>query len=333
MRLGSVSLSGLLWLALGSAGCASTTAAAMVGDDAALQRAATHPGLAGCTAAPTEIGRVQSRELDEISGIVESRVTPGVFFVHNDSGDSPRFFALNASGALLAELELDDVSVLIDAEDIASGPAPGGGTYLYVGDTGNNFASMGVGIPRRKAVLYRVPEPAIRLDARGVKLELRGAFPIVFTFPDGARDVEAFFVDPRSGDLFMISKQLDGHSQVLGASASVLGAGGGKLRLLGALQFGSGSLPGSTMPTAASVSPDGSVILVRTYDSVFAFRRGPAESVLDALSRPPVREAAPREAQGEAIGVVGNGAAFITISEGIEPAVNCGLLAPSPTQN
>ena len=277
---------------------------------------------------PVAVGRIESVELNEISGIVESRRSPGVFFVHNDSGDSARLFAIDRAGSTLAELKLEPVPLLIDAEDIALGPGPNGQSFLYLGDTGNNFASMGLGIPRRKAVLYRFDEPQLALTGHDAKVSIREVFPITFTFPNGARDVEAFFVDPLSGYLFMISKQGDGHSQLLSASPEQLAGGGGELRLETELVFGQGSLPGNPMPTAASISRDGLAILIRTYSSVFLFRREPGDAVTAALSRPPRQLPSPREQQGESIGFADQDAAFITISEGVNPAVNCASLAP-----
>jgi hypothetical protein len=282
-----------------------------------------------CPARPAVVGQIEDPELDEISGLVESWHQPGVFFVHNDSGDSPRFFAIDRRGRVLAELELPDVPLLLDAEDIALGPGPGGAPFVYLGDTGNNFASMGLGIPRLKAVLYRVPEPHISNAAQHVKLELRDAFPIVLTFPNGARDVEAFFVDPWSGDLVMISKQPNGRSQILSASAALLAAGGGELRLAGELVFGRGALGGSPMPTAASITRDGSAILVRTYSSVFLFRRRAGEPAPAALLRAPEPLPAPAERGGEAIGFTERGAAFVTVPEGVRPAVSCSTLPVS----
>lgn len=272
------------------------------------------------------MGRLRDVQLNEISGVVESTKNPQVLFVHNDSGDSPRFFAIDRQGELLAELTLETVPILIDAEDIAIGPGPGGGSFVYLGDTGNNFASFGVGIPRRKAVLYRVAEPEVPSAARGLEVPLRDAFPIVLSFPRGARDVEAFFVDPVSGELFIITKQADGHSQLLVASAAQLAGGGGQLTFLGELRFGQPPLPGSPMPTSAAISRDGSTILVRTYSSVFLFSRSAGESVLSALSRAPVAYPSPSEPQGEAIAFVDRDSSFLTISEGVKPPLNCASL-------
>jgi len=278
------------------------------------------------TATPADARRgpahVRDARLNEISGVAESHKNPDVLFVHNDSGDSPRFFAINRQGEVLAELVLSTVPLLIDAEDIAIGPGPGGGSYVYLGDTGNNFASFGQGIPRRKAVIYRVPEPDVPSSARQLRVPLSEAFPIVFTFPQGARDIEAFFVDPVTGELFLITKQPDGHSQLLMASVAQLVGGGGKLALVAELHFGRGSLPGSTMPTSAAISKDGAAILVRTYSSVLLFTRAAGESVPSALSRVPRVLPSPDEPQGEAIAFVDRDRAFLTISEGVAPVIN-----------
>jgi hypothetical protein len=285
-----------------------------------------------CPEVPSAVGRLRDAELDEISGIVESRSAPGVFFVHNDSGDSPRFFAIDRSGAELAELVLEGVPKLLDAEDIAIGPGPGGASYVYLGDTGNNFASMGLGIPRRKAVLYRVPEPAVSRSSHHARSKLGGVFPIVLTFPDGAKDVEAFFVDPRNGELVMISKQRNGPSQILTLSAAQLAAGGGELVLAGELRFGSGALPGSTMPTAADISRDGSAILLRTYSSVLLFQRRADEPAASALLRPPRSVPHLEESQGEAVGFCEADSAFVTVSEGVGARVNCGRIPTPPSE-
>jgi hypothetical protein len=278
---------------------------------------------ARCATTPRAIGRVRDPQLDEISGVVESRLDPRVLFVHNDSGDTPRFFAIDRRGELLAELTLKTVPILLDAEDLAIGIGPGGGSFLYLGDTGNNFASMGLGIPRRKAVVYRIPEPPIDRSARQVKLELTEAFPIWLSFPDGPRDVEAFFVDPSTGDLILLGKQQDGVSQILLAPAALVAAGGGELTLLGQLRFGQAPLGGNPMVTSASIKRDGSAILVRTYSSVFLFERLAGESIMSALGRAPRILPSPPEGQGEAVTFVDQDKDYLTISEGRYPALNC----------
>jgi hypothetical protein len=54
-----------------------------------------------------EQGRIDSLELDEASGLAASRLHPGILYSHNDHGDRPRLFAINASTAeVVATLEI-----------------------------------------------------------------------------------------------------------------------------------------------------------------------------------------------------------------------------------
>ena len=93
------------------------------------------------------------RAIKETSGIAASRRVDNVWWVHNDSGDSARVFAINTSGQTLGEYALSGASA-IDWEDIAAGPGPTAGvSYLYVGDIGDNDQK------RRDLVIYRIPEP------------------------------------------------------------------------------------------------------------------------------------------------------------------------------
>lgn len=111
--------------------------------------------LCGCTFSPAlppphewDVRRVDSRELRELSGLVKSRVHPGVFWAHNDSGDVPRIFALNAEGRVLGEFAVRGAEH-VDWEDIAVDDSGG----LYLGDFGNNLNR------RTDLRIYRVPEP------------------------------------------------------------------------------------------------------------------------------------------------------------------------------
>ena len=110
---------------------------------------------AGCPSFATGVvtGQVASRAIIEASGMVASRKNPGVLWVHNDSGDSARVFALSYHGDLLASYNLTGASA-VDWEDMALGPGPDPGKeYLYLADIGDN---------RRKrsfVTIYRIPEP------------------------------------------------------------------------------------------------------------------------------------------------------------------------------
>ena len=80
---------------------------------------------------------VASDELNEISGVVESRTRTGVLWVHNDSGDTARIFAIGLDGRTLGTFGLAGIQAR-DWEDLAAGPGPvAGRRYLFVGDIGD----------------------------------------------------------------------------------------------------------------------------------------------------------------------------------------------------
>ena len=53
-----------------------------------------------------EVGEFTSPKITECSGLAVSRKNPGVLWVHNDSGDSARLFAVKEDGTLLGVFRL-----------------------------------------------------------------------------------------------------------------------------------------------------------------------------------------------------------------------------------
>ena len=79
------------------------------------------------------------------------------------------------------------------------GPGPARGvSYLFLGDIGDNLSG------RDHVTVYRVPEPRRTI---ATDRALTGADTISLRYPDHPVDAESMFVDPRSGDLFIIDKQ------------------------------------------------------------------------------------------------------------------------------
>ena len=94
----------------------------------------------------------------EASGIVPSPTTPGLLWLHNDSGDDAQLFAVATDGTVRGALRLPDV-VAIDFEDIAAAPCPdASAACLWIADTGDNDRV------RASLALYAVREPAIVLS-------------------------------------------------------------------------------------------------------------------------------------------------------------------------
>jgi adhesin HecA-like repeat protein len=259
-------------------------------------------------------GTVTAPELDEASGIAASRRNPGLWWVHNDSGDRARFFAVDASGTLRATEDVAGASA-VDWEDIAVGPPPVGdidGETLYLADIGDNTSV------RTDVEVYRLPEPAVATDAQGATATV-SADRLTFTYPDGAHDAETLLVDPITGDLVVVTKDwsLAGHSSVYRAPAGLAAGSTTTLEKVATLD-----LPAGTLVTAGDVTSDGTVVALRSYTGVSLYPRDPAQPLWTAFNATPCAGPAPVEKQGEAIGFTPEGSAYATISEGTNPVLH-----------
>src|SRR5476651_1820376 len=88
-------------------------------------------------------GYLPIKAMDEISGIAASGINKDIYYIHNDSGDTSRFFAISPSGDLKSTIyykgDPKEIQGVRDCEDIAVGPGPDKGkSYVYMGDIGDN---------------------------------------------------------------------------------------------------------------------------------------------------------------------------------------------------
>jgi len=260
------------------------------------------------TLRPRVSGRVADPALDELSGLVSSRTRPGVLWAHEDSGAAPELIALRAGGRVLGRFAVPGASAL-DWEAIATGPAPGGGALLYVGDIGDNEAG------RDSVDVYRLPEPDPArpgVTAPAQRLRLR--------YPDGAHDAEALLVDPLRDELMVVTKELGG------TRAYVTRASGAAGRVV-TLRRGP-ALP-LLLVTAGDVSADGGVVALRTYTELLLWPREGRRRVTAALRGTPCRSPVARgEGQGETLALDRRGRTALTVPEGGRPALR--LYAPAP---
>lgn len=121
----------------------------------------------GDAAKVIDVGRITDPALTEVSGLVSGRrSTAGgedpPWWVHNDSGDAARLYAIAGGGEVLATVVLDGVTAG-DWEDIASGPGTGRSEppLLYVGDIGNNQVITGGASSRDTIRVNRIEEPEV----------------------------------------------------------------------------------------------------------------------------------------------------------------------------
>jgi hypothetical protein len=268
-------------------------------------------------------GTLQSPDLKETSGLAVSAKNPGTLWVNNDSGDTARVFAVSPEGVLRGISPLEGATA-IDWEDIAIGPAPPAKTpFLYVGDIGDNGAA------RPNIVVYRVAEPKVIGD--GSTTPLTGVDALTFTYPDGPHDAEALMVDPRSGEIYIIIKQLaGGPAAVYRAPAGLTGGSTTMLTKVGEISLPRGPLVFAV--TASDISRDGRVIGVRTYGGVRLWKLAPKQTVMGALAAKPCDGPIPLEPQGESIGLKPDGRGYFTVSEGVNAPLHQ-FLAPKPTQH
>ena len=199
---------------------------------------------------PVNVGIVQSGSTNEASGIAASFNSVDVLWVHNDSGDSARTFAMNTAGDHLGIYNISGVGAY-DWEDIAIGPGPlAGESYLYLGDIGDNNAV------RSSIQIHRVLEPAVTANQTPVMTSLAGAETITLLYPDGARDAETLLVDPDTGDIYIISKR-DLTPRVYRAAYPQSTASPITMDYLGTLPWSLG------FPVGGAISPDGEEIIVK----------------------------------------------------------------------
>ncbi len=250
-----------------------------------------------------QLGTITDKSLAEISGITASRFSPGVYWVHNDSGDKARLYAVDAKGKLLAKVDVTGAKNR-DWEDLASGPGANGKPALYIADTGNNEGE------RDDLTVYRVPELKLSSDKK-TATESAEAFP--FSYPDGNHDCEAILVDPTSGQIYLVTKTLKSDCAVyrfplpLKANQKVVveKVGGQKVKSIAQLR----------MVTGGAVSPDGSRVAIRTYFGAFELPRTKGKAFGTIFDHEPTIIKVPLMSQAEAIAYSVDGKSILLTSE------------------
>jgi hypothetical protein len=99
-----------------------------------------------------------------------------------------------------------------DWEDIASFKDTDGTCYLYICGHGNNK------LERPELTVYRVKEPTVsnsgsRSDEKDA-IRTEPAQAAVFKYQDTPHNAETLMVNPQTGDVYVLTKRLDGPSLV-----------------------------------------------------------------------------------------------------------------------
>ena len=252
-------------------------------------------------------GVIETGLIREASGIVASRKNIGVLWIHNDSGDRARLFAVNAEGKLLGIYTVTGARAR-DWEDIAVGPGPERGQhYLYIGDIGDNRA-------RHPSIrVYRVREPEVDPARASAPRRIGPAETIELTYPDKPRDAETLLVDPQTKDLYIISKR-ELFNRVYRVPYPQSTTTPTVMEQVAVLPWG--------FAVAGDVSLDGRRIVVRSLHNASLWVRPEGQPLWRAFEGKPVGIPLMMEPQGEGISFDAAGQGYFTVSEMENPPLH-----------
>ncbi|MCT2592698.1 hypothetical protein LHJ74_22760 [Streptomyces sp. N2-109] len=246
---------------------------------------------------------IKDPRITESSGLAASRAHPGVYWTHNDSEDGPYVYAVDSrTGETVATVTLQGVEPR-DVEGISLGP----GGELFVGDIGDNLGGSW-----SEVWIYRFAEPE--------KLRDTTVTPTRYTvqYADGPRDAESLMVHPKTGRVYIASKNDEKKGGVY--------AGPEKLSAMGVNTF---QRVGRTdmWATDGAFSPDGTRLLLRSYFGAEMYRW-----TADGRPEPIDTVNVPMQRQGESVTFTPDGRTLMFGTEGegggVEPEDLEGELLP-----
>ena len=258
--------------------------------------------LAGCSPRPpfaadddgSEGFTIKDPRITESSGLVASRAHPGVYWTHNDSDDGPFLYAVDSrSGETVATVTMTGVGRPRDVEAISIGP----NGHLYVGDIGDNLGGTWDHV-----WIYELPEP------KELKNQSVRATQYDVKYADGARDAEALMVHPKTGRVYIVSKNEDGGGLYEGP-AKLSASGTNTFERIGEIDL---------WTTDGAFSPDGKQLAVRGYFGGIAYEWNGGKVKRQG------RLSVPLQGQGESMAYTPDGSTLLYGSEGSESSVEPG---------
>ena len=228
--------------------------------------------------------------ITESSGLAASRAHPGIYWTHNDQ-DAPLIYGIDSrTGETVATLTMQGVGTPRDMEAIAVGPDGD----IYVGDIGDNLDGSWDHV-----WIYRFPEPKTLKDQKV------SAKQYVVKYADGPRNAEALMVHPKTGRVYIASKNEDGGGLYAGPER-LSSSGTNVFRRVGDVPW----------VTDGAFSPDGGRLVLRGYFSAkeYAWKDG-------RLGDDGTGAGAPFQGQAESVTYTTDGSAFMFGSEGANSKV------------
>lgn len=260
---------------------------------------------------PRVTGNLRSDEITESSGIAASRCQSDIFWTHNDSGDEAFIYAFNAAGEALGTWRVSNASNR-DWEDMASSKDISGRCYLYIGEIGDNKLLW------PEHLIYRIEEPlvlpAARSSSRRAPMPTALAEILRYGYPDGDHDAETLMVHPRSGDIYVLAKQVSGPAGVYQLKPAFQDTA--RQTAVRVAEVSVPAVPNGLL-TGGDISPDGERVVVCDYGRAYEFVLPIGEQNFDAVWKqvPTPIEIGKRKG-GEAICYNVDGTSLFATSEG-----------------
>ncbi len=265
---------------------------------------------------PQIVGRIESSEITESSGIVASRCNAGVLWTHNDSGDDAFIYAINIKGEKLGTWKVSGAKNK-DWEDIATIKNNKGECFLYLGDIGNNERL------KSEMTIYLVKEPKVsdadKTSSRKNPQTTEASEAIKFDYPDGRHDAETLLVHPQTGDIYVLSKTLTSAS---GIYKMLKNYDLDKVnRIEKIADFAVPAFPNGFL-TGGDISPDSKRVIICDYFNAYEIVLPEKAKNFDEIWRekPLIVELGER-AQGEAVGYSPDGKELFATSEKLNSPV------------
>lgn len=246
---------------------------------------------------PSLAVELQDKAINESSGIAPSRLKLDWYLTHNDSGDTARFWRFDLNGTIEGPFVVKGANA-VDWEDMASASL-NGKHYVYLADIGDNKSK------RESVQIYRVEEPS----GKGGEVEKVEKWDL--KYPDRAHNAESFMVHPKTGDMYIVTKNPQGNWQVFKLNGNAA-PGSHTLKEIGRITPEATMEP-ARLATAGDISPDGKYVIVRTYAGAHEFA-APA-NFDDWVKAKPLAVRLNPEAQGEAVCYSLDGKKILTTSE------------------
>lgn len=226
--------------------------------------------------------------INEASGIADSKNFPGHVWVQEDSGNPTQLHLLSHKGKVVRKVFLAGIKNK-DWEDMALVRK-----QILIGDIGDNQQIRG------DYSFYIFPEPVAGQDT------INNIKRLKFRYPDKSHDAEAFITDPKTGDIFIITKR-DSVGLIYRLAAPYKFDKLNEVKLVGKLRY-SGVV-------SAALSPDEKKLLVKTYTNLYQYKRIAAQNIPVTLTQSYTNLPYQIEPQGEAVTFAQDNTGFFTLSE------------------